>query len=119
MKFTFTILLICWAFIAFSAQPVLQFKNHKFKIVQFTDLHLIHGQKFAAQNDSTYELMRYVIKNEHPDLVVITGDIVVSGRAAEVWAQLVRPMNEAAVPFAVTFGITILKLVYPNQLFSN
>ncbi len=125
MKFSFTILLICWAFSAFSAQPVLRVKNHKFKIVQFTDLHLIHGPKFTAQNDSTYELMRYIIKNEHPDLVVITGDIVVSGRAAEVWAQLVRPMNEAAVPFAVTFGNhdtetglskpALLKLIQKNR----
>jgi len=104
MKFTFTLLIFFFALNAFSQQPVLRFKNHKFKIVQFTDLHLISGAEYAVRNDSTYLLMRKVIKEENPDLVVITGDIVVSGGAAKIWQQVVKPMTEAQVPFAITFG---------------
>jgi 3',5'-cyclic AMP phosphodiesterase CpdA len=125
MKFIYSILAVLWAISAYSGQPVLRFKNHKFKIVQFTDLHLISGKEFAQRNDSTYMLMRCVIKEENPDFVVLTGDIVVSGGAAQVWEEVVKPMTEAQVPFAVTFGnhdtetdlskASTLKLIQKNK----
>lgn len=104
IRLIYTLLAVFFVLNAYSKQPVLQFKNHKFKIVQFTDLHLINGKDFAEKNDSTYALMRSVIKLENPDLVVLTGDIVVSGGAAGIWKEVVQPMTEAKVPFAVTFG---------------
>ncbi len=103
-KIAFALLFTFFVISAFPKKPVLQFRNQEFKIVQFTDLHLINGGTFKQKNDSTYALMRYVIKTEKPDLVVITGDIVVSGGAAQVWKEVVQPMTEAQVPFAVTFG---------------
>jgi hypothetical protein len=103
-KTVVTLLAIFLTMNTFAEQPVLRFKNHKFKIVQFTDLHLISGNDFAGRNDSTYALMRYVIKEEKPDMVVLTGDVVVSGGAAQVWQKVVQPMTEGQVPFAVTFG---------------
>lgn len=104
MKFIYTVLAVFFVLSAYPKQPVLRFKNHKFKIVQFTDLHLISGKEFAERNDSTYMLMRIVINEEKPDFVVLTGDIVVSGGAAQIWHEVVQPMTEAKVPFAVTFG---------------
>lgn len=104
MKFIYSIIIVLFALTVYSEQPVLRFKNHKFKIVQFTDLHLISGKEFAQRNDSTYMLMRRVIKAENPDLVVLTGDVVVSGGAARIWKEVVQPMTEAKVPFAVSFG---------------
>ncbi|HAZ01614.1 MAG: hypothetical protein A2W90_07275 [Bacteroidetes bacterium GWF2_42_66] len=104
MRHIYTILAVFFVLNAYSKQPVLRFKNHQFKIVQFTDLHLISGKDFAERNDSTYMLMRHVIKEENPDLVVLTGDIVVSGGAAQLWREVIQPMTEAKVPFAVTFG---------------
>ena len=104
IKLIYTLLAVFFVLNAYSKQPVLRFKDHKFKIVQFTDLHLINGNDFAEKNDSTYALMRSVIKLENPDLVVLTGDIVVSGGAARIWKEVVQPMTEAKVPFAVTFG---------------
>lgn len=103
-KFIYSLLAVFIVLGAYSKPPVLCFKNHQFKIVQFTDLHLINGQDFVQRNDSTYALMRQVIKVERPDLVVLTGDIVVSGGAAQIWQQVMQPMTEAKVPFAVTFG---------------
>lgn len=104
IKFIYSLLAVFIVLGAYSKPPVLRFKNHQFKIVQFTDLHLINGKDFAPVNDSTYALMRQVIKVERPDLVVLTGDIVVSGGAAQIWQQVIQPMTEAKVPFAVTFG---------------
>lgn len=87
-----------------AGKPVLQFRNQKFKIVQFTDLHLIGGTEFASKKDSTYRLMRQLIKEENPDFVVLTGDIVVSGGTTQLWREVVEPMTEAKVPFAIRFG---------------
>ncbi len=64
-----------------SAGSGLKFKDQKFKIIQFTDLHYVHSDKHKAQNDSTIELMRLLIQEEKPDLVVFTGDVVVSSPA--------------------------------------
>jgi|SRR5665647_292166 len=104
MKFVFTFLIFILATNVFAKKPVLRFKEQKFKIAQFTDLHWISGADWAVRNDSTLTLMRKVIETEHPDLVVLTGDIVVSGGAAEAWQKLIQPMTEAQIPFAVTFG---------------
>lgn len=80
----------------------LKFNNGKFKIVQFTDLHWINGRNLT--NDSTIALMKHVISRERPDLVIITGDVVVSSNAEQGWKEVTRPMIEAKVPFAITFG---------------
>jgi len=87
-----------------STQVNLRFQNGKFKIIQFTDLHWINGKSYKQNNDSTVMLMRRVIEKEHPDMVVITGDIVVSSGAAEGWDEITKPMIDARVPFAITFG---------------
>lgn len=89
---------------ALAQTPVLKFNNGKFKIVQFTDLHWIADAEHALVNDSTIQLMKYVIKTEKPDLVVFTGDVVVSSGAAKAWKEITQPLTELKVPFAVTFG---------------
>jgi len=104
MKSALTILIFLVATTSFAQRPVLKFKDHKFKIVQFTDLHWSSEADKAARNDSTQTLMRNVIEIEHPDLVVLTGDIVVSRGAAKCWQNVIKPMVDAQVPFAVTFG---------------
>uniref|UniRef100_UPI0032178E28 metallophosphoesterase family protein n=1 Tax=uncultured Draconibacterium sp. TaxID=1573823 RepID=UPI0032178E28 len=86
------------------ASPVLQFRNKKFKIIQFTDLHYISAEKYKEKNDSTLALMRTLIEEEKPDLVIITGDVVVSAPAVKAWKEVVKPMTDLKVPFAVTFG---------------
>lgn len=84
--------------------PILKFKAGKFKILQFTDLHWNKGQTYEKANDSTVVLMKKLIEMEHPDLVVITGDIVVSWGAMDGWKQITKPMIDAKTPFVVTFG---------------
>lgn len=82
----------------------LKFNKGTFKIIQFTDLHWISGSQFSKKNDSTTRLMEAVIRHERPDLVVLTGDIVVSGNALTEWTKLVQPMVRNKVPFVVNFG---------------
>lgn len=102
-------IIVCLIFITFLvsniyATPPLKFKNKKFKIMQFTDLHYTNTEKYKSMNDSTIFLMKRLIEEERPDLVILTGDIVVSEPSTEAWKKVVQPMSDLHVPFAVTFG---------------
>ncbi|MCI1779915.1 MAG: metallophosphoesterase family protein [Bacteroidales bacterium] len=81
----------------------LRFRNGKFKILQLTDIHWQKSEQYRAEDDSTVALVRYLIKEEKPDLVMITGDMILSGGKSE-WIKFTRPMVEAGTPFAVVFG---------------
>jgi len=85
-------------------KPVLKFKNGRFKIVQFTDLHWSNNKGNEKVNDSTFVLMRQIIQREHPDLVVITGDVVIFNNANGGWNMVTKPMIESKTPFAITLG---------------
>jgi Predicted phosphohydrolases len=87
-----------------AAKPLLKFNNHKFKIVQFTDLHWVNSPECKKQNDSTLCLIKTIAKEENPDLLIFTGDLVVSSKAAESWKYIIQSLNELKIPFAVTFG---------------
>lgn len=104
MTLVYWVVMLCLSASAFATPPLLKFKEHRFKILQFTDLHWIEGNGFRKGNDSALSLMRYLLKTEKPDLVVFTGDIVVSRDAASGWKNVIRPLEEMQVPFAVTFG---------------
>jgi len=100
------LLLIVVAMQSFSAEkvstPVLKFKpDGKFKIVQFTD---IHYQYDSYRSDSSLILMRKVIAQEKPDLVMLTGDVVCSKNTTKAWDKLSKVLIEAKVPWAITLG---------------
>ena len=88
----------------FAGRQHLQFNNSEFKILQVTDLHLMAKDQYALKNDSSFSLIRHMIEKEHPDLVMITGDIVVSYNAQEVWEELSQIFEEEKTCFAITFG---------------
>lgn len=95
---------LVWVSCTFSQKTNLEFTNGKFKIVQFTDIHWIADTEHAVANDSTIQLMKYVLITEKPNLVVFTGDVVVSNGAAKAWQDVTRLFSELHVPFAVAFG---------------
>ena len=85
-----------------NANPVLKFHtNGKFKIVQFTD---IHYQYDSFKSDSSLILMKKVIAQECPDLVMLTGDVVCSKNTTKAWNKLSKILIEAKVPWAITLG---------------
>ena len=55
-------------------RPALEFNGEgKFKIAQFTDVHLDLGNPYRqAQAEKTIAQMRYILDAERPDLVVFT-----------------------------------------------
>lgn len=56
-----------------SAQKLSFKTDGTFKIVQFTDMHYIHGN---SKSDTTLILISRALDIEKPDIVVFTGDIV-------------------------------------------
>lgn len=79
----------------------LRFKDGKFKIVQFTD---IHFQYNSYRSDSALAMMKIVIERENPDLVVLTGDVVCSKNTVNAWLKLSQVLIDAEVPWAAMLG---------------
>ena len=105
MKFTKAIYTLALAFIlcigGATAQELRFNSNHKFKIVQFTDVHWIYDD---PKSEEAAERMREVLDAERPDLVVYTGDIIFAKPAAPALQRALEPAIERGIPFAVTLG---------------
>ena len=95
------LMLICTA--TAIAQPnALKFNaNHKFKIVQFTDIHWKYGN---PASDEAGERMAEVLDAEKPDLVVFTGDLIFAKPAREGLDKALEATITRGIPFAVTWG---------------
>lgn len=90
--------------LAYPAKPVLKFCGKTFKIVQFTDIHWMTGDKNSQKNDSTFRVINEILDKEKPDFVVYTGDVVVSEDAYKGWDECLAPVILRKIPYAVTFG---------------
>lgn len=73
----------------------------KFKIVQFTDLHLKLNE---PKSDTAYRCIEHVLKAEKPDFVIITGDMIYSAPGDLIFNHLMQFMDKFKIPFAFTFG---------------
>lgn len=73
----------------------------KFKIVQFTD---VHYQKDNPKSQIALEMIREVLREEKPDLVVFTGDIVYSKPAKEGLYDVFSIVEQNEIPWAYVFG---------------
>ncbi|WP_102407829.1 metallophosphoesterase family protein [Parabacteroides bouchesdurhonensis] len=88
--------------LGFAQKPELKFnKDKKFKIVQFTDLHVVWQDK---RSDVAFERMNQVLDEEKPDLVIFTGDIIYSKPADRNLRNVLKTVSDRKIPFAFTFG---------------
>lgn len=82
-------------------QPEMKFKDGKFRIVQFTD---IHWKPYAENCATTEATIRKVIAAEKPQLAVITGDVICYDPATDGWRQVMKIFEDTKTPFTVTLG---------------
>lgn len=83
-------------------RPALHFnKNGKFRIVQFTDTHYISGNDKAER---ALKNVTDIVETEHPDLVIHTGDLIFGKPAKESFQEILKPIADHRIPFAVTLG---------------
>ncbi|RHJ93037.1 PA14 domain-containing protein [Parabacteroides bouchesdurhonensis] len=83
------------------AREKLSFKDGKFKIVQFTDMHWDNKSPNCAQTTATIQA---VLKVEQPDIALLTGDVVTASPGVEGWKAVIRIFEDAEMPFAVMMG---------------
>ncbi len=88
---------------AFSEEIQLKFDPAgRFKIVQFTDLHLHAG---GDKDQQTLALIGAILDIERPQLVVLTGDTLAgAAKRPETVALAAGPMAERKIPWAVVLG---------------
>lgn len=80
----------------------LRFKDGKFKIAQFTDIHIHPGD--SKSDIMAIDTLLAVLENEKPDLVIMTGDIVTERPAEQGWKNIMNMMSKVGIPYAVTMG---------------
>ena len=81
----------------------LQFNSDKeFKILQLTDLHW--NEVELEENKLNEQLIHYLIKEENPDLVLFTGDVVVDPPLLKGWKALGEIMKQTKKPWVVVLG---------------
>lgn len=77
-------------------------KKGRFRIMQLTDLHYTGDQRSAHLP----ALLTQLIEAEHPDLVILTGDVVHSRGLDEatLWRDICGVIAKTKTPYAVTLG---------------
>lgn len=83
-------------FMNFSFKP-----NGRFKILQLTDTHYIYGD---ARSERALKNVCQMLDAEKPDLVIHTGDVIFGKPAEEGLREILSPMSERKIPFAVALG---------------
>lgn len=77
------------------------FKNGRFKVAQFTDLHWDQRSIGARKTEKT---IREVLDIENPDFVILTGDLPASRPASEGWDAIAKIFEHYRIPWSITLG---------------
>lgn len=115
---------------ATAAKPELKFReNGRFRIMQVTDVH--YDYKAPEQAASSLEFLREAVLLVQPDLIMLTGDIVVSADTRRAWHDIAGLLTGFRIPWAVVLGnhdseyeltnrqIVDLLAEYPDNLTEN
>lgn len=72
------------------------------KILQVTDLHLAFG--ISNRDQMTYDLIENLALSDDYDLIVITGDMMMSPHAIPLFKALIKHMEALEIPWTFVFG---------------
>lgn len=73
----------------------------RFKLLQFTDTHYISGDPRSAR---ALRCVEEALDAEKPDLVIHTGDILFGRPDIESVLEILKPVSDRGIPFAVALG---------------
>ncbi len=125
MKRILFILSLSFFVVGANAQKLQFNKNSSFKIAQFTDTHFCSEK---LESDSSIQMINATLANEHPDLIIFSGDVVTGKPAAKGWKMIMEPIAKSKIPFCVVLGnhddeqditreeIAQIVTSYPNNL---
>ena len=72
-----------------------------FKLLQLTDTHYIAGD---PRSERALDCVKEMLELERPDLVIHTGDIVFGRPDIESALEILRPLADSGIPWAVALG---------------
>ena len=76
-------------------------KDGKFKILQFADTHYISGD---PRSERSMKNVIEMLDAEKPDFVIFTGDVVFGSPAEASAREILQPLVDRKIPFAVALG---------------
>lgn len=76
--------------------------SDEIKIMQLTDLHYTYG--FDGLDRKTDKLLKRLVDKENPDVIVVTGDIVMTLIAKRLIKNFVKTMDSFQIPWTIAFG---------------
>ncbi|BCR35808.1 metallophosphoesterase [Mariniplasma anaerobium] len=80
----------------------LEVSSDTIKILQITDLHLAFG--ISNRDQMTYDLIANLAASDDYDLIVITGDMMMSPHAPSLFRGLIKHMESLEIPWTFVFG---------------
>lgn len=99
----FVLCVLCGVLPSLAQDCELRFnKNGEFKIVQFTDTHYKVDDK--ANSQIALDRINEALDAVQPDMVVFTGDVVVSNESFTGFDIILEPCIKRNIPYAVVFG---------------
>ena len=104
-RIAITLSLLCAAAVcALAGKPTVKFNDGSLKILQLTDIHLKYEQ--SDQYRKSASRINHVIETEHPDLILITGDVVTGNKETrdKMWDLVISTLDSYKIPYAIVFG---------------
>lgn len=107
------LLIVAWWQNGVGAWPALRFTDEgTFQIAIFEDLHFGEAENTdwgPLQDVDTFKVMRTVLDNESPQLVVLNGDLITGEdtlreNSTDYVDKIVALLVEASLPWASTYG---------------
>lgn len=95
------VLLVACSLVA-SAQDMKFNPSGKFKIVHLTDLHFVSTR--PEESAKTFARMDWIVEQEHPDFIAITGDVIFGKPAKAMLQSILDRLDSYKVPFAIVYG---------------
>ena len=109
------LLLQCSVSLSLCGQSKLFFKDGKFKVAQFTD---IHWDQKSSNCEKTKTSIQAVLEAEHPDVAILTGDVVTAQPGVKGWKSIISIFEQAQIPFAVVMGNHDAEMVAKDEIYS-
>ena len=101
-----SVIMLMTAIAAMAQQPEAALKFHAdstFKIIQLTDLHF--NPTMPEESAKTFARMDYIVGEEHPDFIAITGDVIYGGHPSkELLKSIVARLDSYKVPYSIVYG---------------
>lgn len=101
-RFLFLLLIAFVGIFATKAQNLRFNSKGEFKVAQFTDIHWTPG--IAESEVLVPQMIDKIVKTEHPDVLIFTGDIVTAKPAMDAWKSFAKMCEQWGIPYAVTMG---------------